>query len=100
MCLHRRERVLARYPLQRYTAAFWTKISLAGLRATFSISSSTLVISPVGVFLYAGINEVFEREVNRSDMRGAGRMALRRGLAEGEGFRMQEDGADWGFFGL
>jgi len=50
--------------------------------------------------LRGGINDTREREVNRSDMRGAGRMALRRGLAEGEGFRMQEDGADWGFFGL
>ena len=51
-------------------------------------------------FLCGGINDAFEWEVNRSDMRRAGGMALRRGLAEGEGFRMQEVREDWGFFGL
>ena len=47
-------------------------------------------------FLRGGIDDAFQREVDDSDIRRTGCMALRSGFAEGEGLRMQQDGEDRG----
>ncbi len=74
-----------------FGGAFWTKVSLASLRATFSISNSALVISRSRRFFRGGIDDAIQREVGCSNDRRTGGTALRSGLAEGERFRVKED---------
>jgi hypothetical protein len=62
---------------------------LAGDFFDFGFDFGDLAIE--AFFLCGWIYDAFKREVDRSDVRGTGSVALRSGFAEGEGFRMKQD---------
>ena len=51
-------------------------------------------------FFRGGIDDAFKGEVDDSDIRRTGGMALRSGFTEGEGLRMEQDGEGWCIFWL